>query len=67
MLMGIQEILVISTPEDLPRFEKLLGNGSKLGMQISYAAQPQPRGIAQAFLIGEDFIQNETFNPFKEV
>jgi glucose-1-phosphate thymidylyltransferase len=56
MLADIHEILLISTPEDTPRFEALLGDGSRLGIQISYAVQPRPEGIAQAFLIGEDFI-----------
>ena len=59
MLMGIQEVLIISTPEDTPRFEKLLGDGNSLGMQFSYKVQDEPNGIAQAFLIGEDFINNE--------
>jgi glucose-1-phosphate thymidylyltransferase len=56
MLAGIRDVLVISTPEDLPGFERLLGDGVHLGMSIQYAAQPRPEGIAQAFLIGRDFI-----------
>ena len=56
MMAGIQEILIISTPGDLPRFEQLFGDGSHLGLKISYAAQEKPEGIAQAFLIGENFI-----------
>ena len=59
MLMGIQEVLVISTHDDTPRFERLLNDGSSLGMEISYKVQEEPNGIAQAFLIGEDFIKGD--------
>ena len=59
MLAGIQEVLIISTPDDLSRFEDLLGDGSDIGMKFQYKVQPSPDGIAQAFILGKDFIQND--------
>ena len=59
MLASIKEILIISTPQDTPRFEKLLGNGKKLGISISYAVQNSPKGLADAFILGKNFIGDD--------
>ena len=60
MMAGIKDILIISTPQDLPNFEKLLGDGKKFGIKLSYKVQPSPDGLAQAFIIGREFIGNDT-------
>ena len=60
MLAGIREILIISTPEDTPVYEKLLGNGERIGLQLSYQVQETPRGLADAFILGEDFIGRDS-------
>ncbi|PLX89876.1 MAG: glucose-1-phosphate thymidylyltransferase [Desulfuromonas sp.] len=59
MRAGVQDILIISTPQDTPRFQQLLGDGSRFGISLTYAVQPEPKGIAQAFLVGEEFINGQ--------
>lgn len=60
MLAGIRDILIISTPQDLPNFERLLGDGSRFGIHLSYKVQSSPDGLAQAFILGEEFIGGES-------
>ena len=59
MLSGIRDILIISTPEDISKYESLLGNGKNIGLNLSYKIQPQPNGLAEAFILGEDFIKDD--------
>src|SRR5574344_503911 len=60
MLAGIKDVLIISTPSDLPNFERLLGDGSEIGINLSYKVQPSPDGLAQAFILGEEFIGEDS-------
>ena len=67
MLLKIKEILIISTSEDTPRFKKLLGDGSQVGLKLSYAVQEQPNGLAEAFIIGEEFINGDNVALIQEI